>query len=120
MKAGGSITGSVVDKGGNPVPYASVRVSGSGRRMWMIASRQTTSDKRGMFELRGLARAKLQLRAESDAEASKIVEADLEAHAEAKDIKLVLDVSGMISGIVVDDGAACRSPRSPSTRSRIC
>lgn len=103
MKAGGSIAGTVVDKGGNPVPFASVRVSGSGRRMWTVAARQTTSDKRGAFELRGLARAKLQIRAESDTDASKIVEVDLEAHADARDLKLVLDVGGMISGVVVDD-----------------
>ena len=103
MKAGGSITGSVVDKGGNPVPYASVRVSGSGRRMWSVAQRQTTTDKRGLFELRGLARAKLQMRAESDSDASKVIDVDLEAHPDAHDQKLVLDVGGMISGVVVDD-----------------
>ncbi|MDB4958819.1 MAG: hypothetical protein JWO36_6388 [Myxococcales bacterium] len=103
LKAGGSVNGIVVDHDGNPSKFATVRIAGTGARMWSVAARQATSDEHGKFELRGLTRAKLQARAESDAAASKLVDVDLSAQATARDLKLVLDVSGTISGIVVDD-----------------
>ncbi|HEY5927758.1 MAG TPA: carboxypeptidase-like regulatory domain-containing protein, partial [Kofleriaceae bacterium] len=56
MKAGGTLAGTVVDDAAKPVPFATVRVAGDGANMWMVASRQVTSDRAGKFELRGLAR----------------------------------------------------------------
>ena len=106
MKAGGVLSGRVVDTAGTPVPYATVRVAGTGRNMWAAASRQTTCDEEGAFDLRGLARAKLQARAESDQAASKLVEVDLTAQAAKQDLSLVLDVAGVIAGKVVDDKGA--------------
>jgi protocatechuate 3,4-dioxygenase beta subunit len=103
MKAGGLVTGKVLDAEGKPVPFATVRLAGTGQMMWQVASRQATSDKHGEFELRGLARAKLQARAESDTVASKLVDLDLTSVAAMRDVKLVLDVAGAISGVVVDD-----------------
>ena len=103
MQAGGVVAGTVVDSAGKPVPFATIKVSGGGRQMWAVAARQATSDKAGAFEVRGLARAKLQARAESDTAASKLVAVDLTDKPIQKDTKLVLDVSGTIAGVVVDD-----------------
>ena len=102
MLAGGTLAGSVVDDAGKPVPFATVRVAGDGQQMWMIDSRQATSDRAGEFELRGLARAKLKARAESDDAASQIASVDLTSTTKAE-IKLVLDVKGTIAGVVVDE-----------------
>jgi uncharacterized GH25 family protein len=103
MKAGGVVSGVVVDHDAKPVAFATVRIAGTGAQMWQVASRQATSDAKGAFELRGLGRAKLQARAESDAAASKLVDVDLSAKSAVRDVKLVLDVAGTISGVVVDD-----------------
>jgi uncharacterized GH25 family protein len=106
MQEGGAISGTVVDVGGKPAPYATVRVAGSGAQMWQVAARQATTDEAGTFELRGLSRKKLTARAESDRAASQLVEVDLETQARRKDLRLVLDVTGSISGVVVDDQGA--------------
>ncbi len=103
MKAGGRVAGKVVDKDRRTVPFATVRISGKDANAWMVAARQATTDKDGAFELRGLARVKLQARAESDVAASKIVDLDLEAKSEVANLEVVLDVSGTIAGTVVDD-----------------
>ena len=103
MKVGGVIAGVVVDATKQPVPFATLRVAGKGGEMWNVASRQTTADHNGKFELRGLTRAKLQARAESDLAASKIIDVDLSAQAAKKDLEVVLDVTGTIAGTVVDD-----------------
>lgn len=102
MTAGGVASGRVLDSAGMPVPHATVRVGGSGNQLGQVASRQTTSDARGTYELRGLARVKLQARAESEVAASRLVELDLESRATAT-ADLVLDITGTIAGIVVDE-----------------
>nr|MBA3538584.1 carboxypeptidase regulatory-like domain-containing protein [Deltaproteobacteria bacterium] len=106
LKAGGIAGGTVVDTAGALVPYATVRVSASANRGWMDSFRQVTADKAGAFEVRGLARVKLQARAESETAASKVVTVDLESEMARRDVKLVLDVTGVIAGIVVDDTGA--------------
>ncbi|HUJ63712.1 MAG TPA: carboxypeptidase regulatory-like domain-containing protein [Kofleriaceae bacterium] len=106
MKAGAVVSGTVVDRDGTPVPYATVKVAGKGPEMWRIASRQATSDHRGKFALRGLARAQLQARAESDSAASQIADVDLASGAQVTDLRLVLDVTGTIAGTVVDEVGA--------------
>jgi uncharacterized GH25 family protein len=106
MKAGGVIAGTVVDAVHRPVAFATIRVAGSGQQSWQAAARQATSDQKGAFELRGLARGKLQARAESDTAASKVVDADLSDKPRLDGLELVLDVAGTIAGIVVDDKGA--------------
>ncbi|MGE5185657.1 MAG: carboxypeptidase-like regulatory domain-containing protein, partial [Acidobacteriota bacterium] len=103
MKAGAVVSGTVVDADGKPRPFATVRVAGKGVEMWRVASRQATTDQQGRFELRGLSRAHLQARAESDVAASKLVDVDLATQAAVRDVRLVLDVTGTIAGIVVDE-----------------
>ena len=103
MKQGGVLAGTVVDATDKPVAYATVRIAGSGDRMGQVSARQATTDSKGAFEIRGIERTKLQARAESDTAASKLVDFDLTDKPEQKNMKLVLDVTGTISGIVVDD-----------------
>jgi len=106
MHAGGVIAGKVVDATHKAVPFATVRVAGNSQQFWQGEARQTTSDQQGSFELRGLARAKLQARAESDTAASKIADADLTDKPRLDGLELVLDVEGSIAGTVVDDKGA--------------
>ncbi|MEO8705200.1 MAG: carboxypeptidase regulatory-like domain-containing protein [Kofleriaceae bacterium] len=103
MKTGGVIAGVVLDAQQKPAPFATVRVAGTGAQMWNTAARQATTDESGAFEVRGLARAKLQARAESEDAASELEDVDLTREPSKKGIKLVLGVTGAISGIVVDD-----------------
>lgn len=103
MKAGGTLAGRVTDTAGAPVPHATVRVAGQSRAMWGVTPRQVTCDDQGAFEVRGLPRRKLSVRAESDQAASQIAEADLTERAK-QEVKLVLDVAGAIAGKVVDEG----------------
>jgi uncharacterized GH25 family protein len=103
MKEGGVLAGTVVDADGKPVRYATVRALHVGGGMWG-GSRQTTTDDAGTFELRGLPRTKLSVRAESDTAASKVEDVELQATREKHDLRLVLDVTGTIAGVVVDDG----------------
>jgi hypothetical protein len=115
MLAGGGVKGSVVDKDGKPVAFATVRIASTGGTGGgprgprgrgggdFGATRTATTDRNGLFELRGLPRHRLSARAESGDVASKLVDVDLETTASATDVKLVLDVSGMIRGMVVDE-----------------
>jgi uncharacterized GH25 family protein len=103
MTPGGVIAGKVVDADGKPVPFATVRIAGAGRAQAATAARQTTSDKAGAFEVRGLSRFTLQARAESETAASKLVPIDLTAKPQMTDVTLTLDVTGTIAGIVVDE-----------------
>src|SRR5206468_599004 len=93
------------DKDGKPVAYATVRVgSARGNGPWGGGGARTaTTDKAGRFELHGLARSKHQARAESDFSASKVVDIDLTNETTKRDVVLVLDVSGTITGTVVDE-----------------
>jgi Carboxypeptidase regulatory-like domain len=103
MTAGGVLSGRVVDASHKLAPFATVRVAGRGQQMWQTESRQATSDAKGEFELRGLARTKLQARAESDVAASQLVDADLTDKPRIARLELVLDVTGTIAGVVVDE-----------------
>jgi protocatechuate 3,4-dioxygenase beta subunit len=107
MKAGARLAGIVVDPSGKPVPYVAVRVAAKGADAWWgRTARQTTTGADGKFALRGLPRLALQVRAEADTSASKIADVSLVDAQEVNDLKLVLDVAGQISGVVVDDTGA--------------
>ncbi len=105
MKAGATLSGQVTDPAGKPVPGATVRLRGGGRSMWMGGARQVTCDEQGAFEIRGLARDKHSVRAESEQAASKLVEVDLTERAK-HEVKLVLEVAGLIAGKVIDGSGA--------------
>lgn len=104
MKEGGSIAGKVVDTKGAAVPYATIRVAAArGNAMEMAPGRQAVADAKGVFEVRGLVRGKIQVRATSEDAASKLADFDLAPKPALKDLSLVLDETGTIAGIVVDD-----------------
>ncbi|CAN5915018.1 hypothetical protein BH11MYX2_BH11MYX2_08390 [soil metagenome] len=103
MKPGAVLAGTVTTTDGKPAPFAVVRVAAKSQRAWASDARQVSCDDKGAFEMRGLARHAYQVRAENDVSASKIVDVDLEKAAEKQDVALVLDVSGTISGTVVDE-----------------
>lgn len=102
MKEGGVIRGQVVDTKGAGAGYATIRVAPNGPDQMMSPGRQAVADKQGNFEIRGLARVKLQIRASSDDASSKLLDLDLASQAVAKDLRLVLDETGTIAGTVVD------------------
>jgi len=112
MQAGGTLAGKVVDTGGKPVPFATVQVIGKGQNAWQQATpRQATTDRLGAFELRGLARIKLQARAEAEVSASKLVEVELSDKAAVTDLTLVLEISGRIAGTAGPRDPGQRVPR---------
>jgi uncharacterized GH25 family protein len=105
MKVGGALRGTVTTTEGSASPYATVRVARAERRgeEWGGALRQSVADEHGVFVIKGLPREKLQVRAESDAAASKVIAADVTTVNEVKDLKIILDVKGTIAGVVVDE-----------------
>lgn len=101
LPAAGRISGVVVDGAGAPSPYATVRVSGTTWSADMV-NHQVAADDRGQFVVDGMPRQALRIRAESEQAASTAVAVDLTGVAERKDLRLVLDQTGTISGVVVD------------------
>jgi RNA polymerase sigma factor (sigma-70 family) len=104
LVAGGVVRGVVTDKAGKPVASADVRVVSQGFVSWR-SRRQAFTDADGKFAITGLARRPVDVVAQHEAGASSIVAADLAAKRE-HDVSLVLDVSGAIEGLVVDQKGA--------------
>ncbi len=107
LKAGGVVRGRVVTTSQQGAAFASVEVAPKGVEDYgatglMEGPRTATADAQGNFEVRALPRAALRARAESDEAASAIVDLDLATSGVVEGLTLVLDVSGMIEGIVVD------------------
>lgn len=101
MKAAASVSGVIVTVEGRPVPYATVTLSSRELTNDMV-QRKAAADEQGRFELRALPRTAVKLRAESDDAASRAIDVDLAATPITKDLKLVLDQTDTIAGIVVD------------------
>jgi Carboxypeptidase regulatory-like domain len=101
LPAAATIRGVVVASDGNAVPYATVRVSGTTWSADMV-NRQAAADDHGTFVIAGLPRKHIQLRAESETAASNVVDVDLVAHNERTDVRIILDQTGSISGVVMD------------------
>ncbi len=104
MKPGGVAAGRVVDAGGAAVAWATVRIGSARGAMQLpdVATRQVVAGAQGEFEVKGLARAPLLVIALSEAASSQPVSIDLTAASEKRDLVLRLDLTGSISGIVVD------------------
>lgn len=107
---GGVVAGAVVDREGAEVPFAvvrlAVRIDEQDLESMMMGNqqaRQVTSDAHGRFEIQGVARTRLQLRAEGESASSAIAEVSLLEVSRKDDVRLVLDVEGIISGTVVDE-----------------
>jgi uncharacterized GH25 family protein len=104
LKAGGIAAGKVVDAGGAPVPWATVRI-GSQRGALQVQdapTRQVIAGQDGTFEVKGLARGPLMAMALSETASSQGVKFDLATAREKRDLVLTLDVTGSIAGVVVD------------------
>jgi hypothetical protein len=71
---------------------------------WQIwgQMRRVTTNSRGEFVIHALPRKVVRLRAEAETAASAVLDVDLAASAEQAGVELVLDVAGMIAGVVVD------------------
>ena len=119
LEVGAAVSGRVVDGQHQPVAGAQVRIGGSagpdggrggrgGRRgaggalaRMFEPPRQTVSDAAGKFEIRGLPRKSLAAVALHESGASQTVEVDATG-GDVANVVLTLDVTGTISGSVVD------------------
>ena len=104
MKPGGTVLGKVVDKNKQPVAFATVQIAPKETVDWQIWGdmRRVTTNTRGEFAIRALPRKVVRLRAEAETAASAVLDVDLSANPDQTGIELVLDITGMIAGVVVD------------------
>ncbi|HEY5921738.1 MAG TPA: carboxypeptidase regulatory-like domain-containing protein, partial [Kofleriaceae bacterium] len=100
LLAGAVVRGTVKDPNGAPVPSAEVSVVVHGYVFWRTR-RQAFTDASGKFSIGGLAPRPVDVVAWHDSGASAIIPADLAATRE-QEVTLTLDVSGAITGTVVD------------------
>jgi RNA polymerase sigma-70 factor (ECF subfamily) len=103
VQPGGTLVGTVETTAGEPVAGAEVRIAGHGGGVAWRLLRTAHSDKSGAFRITGLPRRSLDVVAVDDLGTSSIHNVDL-AGAPDHTLKLTLDVTGAIAGIVVDDG----------------
>lgn len=100
MTAGGALAGVVVDDAGRPVAGVDVRVVTRGHVDWRPRRQAFTGDD-GRFAIAGLPRRAVEVVAWHPTGASPILPADLAAKP-AHDLRLVLAITGAITGVVVD------------------
>jgi protocatechuate 3,4-dioxygenase beta subunit len=102
LSAGATVRGHVLDTAKHPVAGARVRLVASSRRSMMFeAPREAYSATDGSFEIRGLARRELVAYAAGEDGASQTKPVDT-TRGDVAGVDLVLDVTGTISGTVVD------------------
>jgi uncharacterized GH25 family protein len=102
VAAGAVVRGMVIDTSQQPISGARVRIGATSRRgMIFEPPRQAYSDAKGAFEIKGLARKELQAIALHETGASQAIDIDT-TRGDVADVRLVLDVTGTIAGIVVD------------------
>ena len=102
LSAGATVRGHVVDASKQPVAAARVRIGISSKRGMIFESpRQVYSDGNGAFEIKGLARRELAAVAMHETGASQTQQLDT-TRGDVGDVTLVIDVTGVIAGIVVD------------------
>jgi sarcosine oxidase gamma subunit len=113
---GAVLAGRVVDAKGSPAASAAVRVmiaSNSNGERRFRRPRQTFSDDQGRFEMKALPRGEVRVVALHETATSAAQTADL-GGGDRRDVELVLDLDGVIAGVVVDtdgepvDGAQVR------------
>ena len=101
LNAGATISGTVVDLSDKPVPAARIRIGERTRGMFADPPRQAFSDELGHFELHGLPRRELDVVALHDTGTSDVKPIDATT-GDVKDLTLKIDITGTISGTVVD------------------
>lgn len=101
VETGAIVRGKVVDGAGAPIASARVRLGETaGRRMIFAPPRQTYSSADGSFELKGVPKKQLSAVALHDSGSSQTVAVDTTTG--DANVKLVIDIVGTISGVVVD------------------
>ncbi len=105
MGEGATVAGKVVDDTGKPVASARVRVGAGGRgrrqRMLFDSPRQAFTDASGAFAIKGLPRKELAVIAMHESGASPVADVDT-SKGDVSGVTLELDITGTISGVVVD------------------
>jgi protocatechuate 3,4-dioxygenase beta subunit len=101
MSDGVTVRGRVVDSSKRPLAGARVRVGVQSKGMLFDPPRQAYSDETGSFEIRGLPKRALVAVAIHESGASQNVTVDAAA-GNPGSIELVIDVTGVIAGVVVD------------------
>jgi protocatechuate 3,4-dioxygenase beta subunit len=101
LPAAGSIDGEVHSASGQPVPFATVRVSTPTEGLGFAGARQASCDDAGRFHMDGLPRRKANLLAAHESGSSDVTTIDLAITPEQKNLVLVLSQDGAIAGTVV-------------------
>jgi hypothetical protein len=101
LPAGGSVDGVVHSAAGQPVPFATVRVSSPTEGLGFDGARQASCDDAGHFHMDGLPRRKASLLAAHESGSSDVTILDLATSPEQKNLVLVLSQDGAIAGTVV-------------------
>ncbi len=101
MTTGATLAGIAVRPDGSPVPYAILKASSKDDPS--AIPRWVAGDAQGRFELTGLPRKLVQVIANDERASSAIVEVPLAEAPRKDDVRLVLDVTGTLSGLVVDE-----------------
>lgn len=101
LKPGGTVAGRVVDGDGAAIAGAAVRVAPTLGRP-AVEIRQTVTDDRGEFHVKGLPRTEVELVASAVKGSSESLLVDLSNRPERKDLVLTIAAGGTISGVVVD------------------
>jgi hypothetical protein len=104
MARGGLVAGRVLDASKRPVAGAQVLVQAKGSNGFGGGEgrRGGRSDESGAFEIKGLPRGELVVMAAGEEASSDIVAVDLRDRNEARGLEIVLSVTGIIAGVVVD------------------
>ncbi|MEZ4403744.1 MAG: carboxypeptidase-like regulatory domain-containing protein [Kofleriaceae bacterium] len=101
LDGGATVAGTVVDTSGVPVASARVRVAVATRSIIGSEPRQVFTDDAGAFVVRGLPKKPLEAVAIAEIGSSVTVPVDASA-GDVKDVKITVDQTGTIAGIVVD------------------
>ncbi len=101
LSDGATVRGRVVDLQHQPVIGARIRIGAAQRGIAYAPPRQTYSDDKGAFEIRGLPKVALEAIAIHETGSSKAQQIDA-TRADPGAIELVLDQTGTIAGVVVD------------------
>lgn len=101
VATGATVRGRVVDGNKQPVASARVRIGSATKGMAFDSPRQVYSDAKGMFEIKGLPRRALAAVAIHESGASQTAQVDA-THGDPPELTLIVDITGTISGVVVD------------------
>jgi uncharacterized GH25 family protein len=101
MAEGATVSGVVVDGGGQPVVSARVRIGVASRGMIGAEPRQVYSADDGTFSVAGLPRKALEAVALAETGSSANVPVDA-SKGDVAGVKLTVDITGTIAGVVVD------------------